>query len=93
MSGDTAPAPTGIADVTNPNADVWRGLRPQVRQRFAAAIRQLIETGSLNRKYIMDYGEVSINQAALDIREIQKRLGNQLVYDVRAKHYRLKEST
>lgn len=83
---------TGIKDVTNPDADVWQGLRLHVRQRYAAAIRKLIETGALNRSDIMDHGEVSLAQAAVDIREIQKRLGNLLVYDVRAKHYRLKET-
>lgn len=83
---------THIADVTSPDADVWRGLRLHVRQRCAAAIRKLIETGSLNPRDIMDQGEVSRSQAQLDLREIQRRLGNQLVYDVRAKHYKLGET-
>jgi hypothetical protein len=89
---DSMPELTGVKDVTNPDADVWRGLRLHVRQRCAAAIGRLIETGALRRQDIMDLGEVSINQASLDLREIQKRLGNQLIYDVRAKHYRLKET-
>lgn len=92
MSLTTTPEPNGIKDVTNPDADVWRGLRLQVRQRCAAAIRKLIETGALNRQDIMDYGEVSVAQASLDLREIQKRTGNLIIYDLNAKHYRLKET-
>jgi hypothetical protein len=92
MSVEAMPEPAGIKDVTNPDADVWRGLRLQVRQRCAAAIRKLIETGALNRQDIMDYGEVGVAQASVDLREIQNRTGNLLVYDIRAKHYRLKET-
>jgi hypothetical protein len=92
MSVEAMPELTGVKDVTNPDADVWRGLRLHVRQRCAAAIRKLIETGALRRQDIMDVGEVSHAQATLDLREIQNRLGNQLIYDVRAKHYRLKET-
>jgi hypothetical protein len=92
MSVEAMPEPAGIKDVTNPDADVWRGLRLQVRQRCAAAIRKLIETGALNRSDIMELGEVSMHQAALDIREIQQRLGYPLTYDLSAKHYRLRET-
>jgi hypothetical protein len=92
MSVEAMPELSGIKDVTNPDADVWRGLRLQVRQRCAAAIAKLIETGALNRQDIMRQGEVSINQASIDLREIKKRTGNLLVYDIRAKHYRLKET-
>jgi hypothetical protein len=92
MSVETTTTPTGIKDVTNPDADVWRGLRLQVRQRCAAAITTLIETGALRRQDIMQHGEVSESQANLDIREIQKRLGNQLIYDPSAKCYRLREA-
>jgi len=77
---------------TDWNAEIWRGLRLPVRIRLAGAFDHLLKNGTLNRADIIRIGEVSLPTAAGDIRIMQERTGA-LVYDVRAKCYRLKENT
>jgi hypothetical protein len=76
-------------DWTSPDSDTWRGLRLAVRTRLAAAMRHLLNHGTLNRADIQRIGEVSTPQASADIRLIEERT-KALTYDVRAKCYRLK---
>lgn len=72
-------------------SDPWSGLRIQVRQRLAAAVAHLRETGQLRRADIQRIGEVSVPQASADINEIKRRLPSLMEYDLSLKCYRLKE--
>ena len=71
--------------------DPWHGLRIQVRQRLAAAVAHLRETGSLRRADIMRIGEVSVPQASADINLIKARMPNLMEYDLSEKCYRLRK--
>ncbi len=70
----------------------WNGLRIQVRQRLAAAVKHLYATGQLRRADICRIGEVSVPQASADINEIKRRLPSLMAYDGSAKCYRLREA-
>lgn len=73
------------------NQDPWHGLRIQVRQRLAAAVAHLHQTGSLRRADIQRFGEVSTPQASADINLIKKRMPGLLKYDKSLRCYRIRE--
>lgn len=70
--------------------DPWCGLRIQVRQRLAAAVAHLHETGKLRRADIQRFGEVSTPQASMDIQTIKLRMPNLMEYDPSEKCYVLR---
>lgn len=85
---DAAERAERLIQAARPEDDeAWRGLRPAVRARLAAAVDHLTLTGSLNRADIMRIGEVTAAQASHDLREIKARCPGLLRYDVSAKRY------
>lgn len=73
------------------NSNTWDGLKLPQRMRCARAVYHINTRGVLSRQDIMGIGEVSVNQASIDLREIQKRLPNLMGYDKSRKCYVLKE--
>lgn len=71
----------------HPEGSIWDGLRVAQRQRLAAAVAHIKRTGSLNRSDIMEFGKVSVPQAASDIAEIRRRLPGLMKYDTVDKRY------
>jgi hypothetical protein len=78
--------------LTNPNDDIWHGLRLPVRVRLSAACSRLIETGILQRSDLMELGGVSKPQATLDIKKIMAHAPNFMKYDNRRKCYILQSA-
>lgn len=72
------------------DAREWKGLRLPARLRLARAVRCLIRTGQLNRRDLVQIGEISEAQAAMDLREIRARAPWAMEYDLVAKCYRVK---
>lgn len=77
-----------MTDWTDPNA--WGDLRLSARTRLARAFRILLWAGKLNRADLQRIGEISVAQASIDLRTLQRATGA-LVYDKSAKCYRLKQ--
>ena len=59
------------------------------RTRLLAAVAHLQSTGRLNRSDICRIGEVSIAQAAIDLRTINRLMPYLMSYDKSVKAYRL----
>lgn len=72
------------------DAREWKGLRLPARLRLARAVRCLIRTGQLNRRDLVQIGEISDMQASVDLRTIRERAPWAMEYDPVAKCYRVK---
>lgn len=70
----------------------WGGLKLAARERLAKATWRLWLVDRLNRSDLCAIGEVSIPQAANDIREMRRRLPHLGIrYDRKAKCYRMEK--
>lgn len=71
--------------------DRLSGLRKGQRDRIAASIAHLRETGHINRADIMRIGEVSMPQASVDLGIIMEQMPGLIQYDRKRKCYVLTE--